>query len=195
MSFARLRDPRARGGRRLPAWRVLLPTANETAEDAAGGVAALLDTTAQAQFTGAQATLEIQRAPPAPLRGRGDTAAAAARSGGCQRVLPGARSRRPGGVGAGSGRISSRRPLLGQFVLRGARASPCSPAGDAGRWSPRPSPEPGASGWMRHARCRRAKPPCVDVCKRGSVRLTRLPEKQFARPEPAARARSAQPLP
>ena len=43
------------------AWRVLLPTANETAEDAAGGVAALLDTTAQAQFTGAQATLEVQR--------------------------------------------------------------------------------------------------------------------------------------
>ena len=40
------------------AWRVLLPTANETAEDAAGGVEALLDTTVQAQFTGAQATLE-----------------------------------------------------------------------------------------------------------------------------------------
>ena len=36
----------------------------------------------------------------------------------------------------------------------------------------------------------------VDVCKRGGgVQLTRLPEKQFARPEPAARARSAQPLP
>jgi hypothetical protein len=45
----------------IAGWRVLLPASNDASDAVVQDVSTLLDTVTQAQFTGAQATLETQR--------------------------------------------------------------------------------------------------------------------------------------